>query len=305
MEEECKMIKNSLMRSCHPMVSGLYLLLMLLMTMLTLHPLLLVTSLVAAGLTGRLYYGRSFLLRGLILGISVGLYALLIYPVFNHNGSTPLFYINQMAVTREAILYGATMTTLLVCAFLWCEVGRALLDSERLMYLVGKAFPSLALMLSITFRFLPLLHHRFRSIRQAQMGMGRRREDLSFFMSLKLLGKEISTLLSQTLELSAASSISMEGRGYGTTKRTTYSRFIFRKRDGISCLLFLALGIPPLFSIFKGNFQMNFFPDLTFPEFHPGMLFCWICMCLLAFYPALAELINRIKDKHATNHSIT
>ncbi len=299
------MIKNSLMRSCHPMVSTIHLLLMLLMTMLTLHPLLLATSLAGACLSGYLYYGRTFLRRGIFLGISVGLYAVLIYPIFNHNGRTPLFYINQMAVTREAILYGATMTLLLVTSFLWCEVGRALLDSERLLYLVGKAFPSLALMLSISFRFLPLLHHRFRLIRQAQMGMGRRREDLSFFMSARLLGKEISTLLSQTLEQTAASSISMESRGYGTGKRTTYSRFVFRKRDGVYCLFFLALGIPPLVFILRGSFQMNFFPDLTFPQIHPQMFLCWICMCLLAFYPALAELINRIKDKHATTDSYT
>ena len=299
------MNKHFVMHSYHPAVSGLFLLLILVITMLTLHPLLLVTSLVTGTVTGSLYYGRNFFKRGLFLGVSVGLYAVLIYPIFNHNGSTPLFYINQMAVTKEAFVYGITMTTLLVTVFLWCEVGRALLDSERLLYLVGKLFPSLGLMLSISFRFLPMLAHRLTRIRQAQRGMGRRREDLSFLMRCKLLSKQISTLLSQTLEITAASSISMESRGYGVTKRTAYTRFTFRKSDGLRCLILVLLGSPVLYLVLSGSFQVNFFPDLNLSDLNPQMILGWLLMCLLALYPALAEWIHHMKDKHATNHSIS
>ncbi|SDW58295.1 energy-coupling factor transport system permease protein [Lachnospiraceae bacterium KHCPX20] len=290
------MTKRPAMTAYHPLVSGLHFALMVLITMLTLHPLLLLSSLLFASVNGCLYYGRGFIKRGIYLGLSVGAYAVCIYPLFNHNGTTPLFYLNHMAVTSEAVTYGITMTILLITVFFWCEVGRAILDSERLLYLVGRIFPSLALMLSMSFRFLPLLRQRFLSIQAAQRGMGRRSESLSFFMRCSLLVKEISTLLSQTLEISAASSISMENRGYGVTKRTTYSRFTFRKSDGILCLIFLVLSLPILFLIITGGFQVNFFPDRTLPSLTPVKITAWLLSCLLALFPALTEGIHRKRN---------
>ena len=41
-----------------------------------------------------------------MLFVPIMLFSVIILPIFNHNGVTPLFYVNDMAVTLENIIYG-------------------------------------------------------------------------------------------------------------------------------------------------------------------------------------------------------
>ena len=68
-----------------------------------------------------------------------------ILPLFRHNGATPLFYINDMAVTRENILFGGMMTLLLLAVLQWFYVWNELFGAEKIMYLIGRFFPAVSL----------------------------------------------------------------------------------------------------------------------------------------------------------------
>ncbi len=84
-------------------------------------------------------------------------FLMVILPLFNHRGATPLFYIQGQAVTKESVLMGAVVTLMLVSVLLWMRLGLYLLDSEKLLYLSGRIVPALGLMLSQIFRMIPLM----------------------------------------------------------------------------------------------------------------------------------------------------
>ena len=49
-----------------------------------------------------------------MLFVPIMLFSVIILPIFNHNGVTPLFYVNDMAVTLENVIYGFFMTIMLM-----------------------------------------------------------------------------------------------------------------------------------------------------------------------------------------------
>ena len=82
----------------------------------------------------------------------------------------------------------------------------------------------LGLTLSMIFRFIPLLKARFREISMGQRCMGRHVTG-GFMAKLRQVTKEVSILISWSLEAAIETSDSMEARGYGLPGRTSFHLF--------------------------------------------------------------------------------
>lgn len=289
-------MKDSIFTREHPIVLGIYLLGGMLVTMATMHPLLLGSSFLASALYGTWLLGKNFWKRILGILFPILFFAVVVMPLFSHNGMTPLFYLNGMAVTLESVLYGLVMSLLLTGIFSWFQIVNQLLDSEKLLYLFGRALPSVGLLLSMVLRMIPLMRERFCEIRDGQRGMGRTEKHLSWMGKVKLLLKELSILVSWSLESSIETSISMESRGYGTGKRTSFHLFYFGFRSKIWCVLFLVLYGTTLFFIGKGCYRTEYFPAVCLKM--PGVGACAGVMTfwLAAVLPLVKEWIAMRKE---------
>jgi energy-coupling factor transport system permease protein len=250
----------------HPAVLLFYLAGMMTITMITGNPILVTASLLAAAVVGSLLCGKQIWKSAFWLFIPVCVFMVGILPLFSHQGATPLFYINSRPVTMENMIYGLVMTEMLVAVFLWFQIAGVLLDSEKLLFLFGKAAPAAGLLTAMVFRMLPLLRKRFREIREAQRGLGFDGGQREYMKMCRQFGKEFSILVSWSLESAVETSVSMESRGYGACGRTSFHLFRFHKRDLAWSILFLLLFGINSYIIGKGGFSVQYFPVFNILE---------------------------------------
>ncbi len=250
----------------HPSVLFLYSAGVMIWTMMTRHPVTILLSFVISTVYSRLLLGRGGWKRTLSLAAVLLVFNVFVLPFFSHNGVTPLFYVNGMAVTWESVVYGVTMSAMLLAVFQWCQVASVLLDSEKILFLTGKTVPVIGLLLMMVFQALPRMRDQYRQIHEGQKGLGRDASGLSFWQRGQHLLRELSVLISWALEDSVEISMSMESRGYGTGHRTWFHLFSFQWQDLIWCIL-LSLGYGGIFFIqFTGGYRAYCFPEIYWEQ---------------------------------------
>ena len=109
-------------------------------------------------------------------------------------------------------------------------------------------------------RFFPLLRKRFEQIRAGQKCLGRDARTKGISARLHLYGKELSILLSWSLEASLETSDSMSARGYGLSGRTNYHLFRFAGRDAILLILICLLGLMTIVGLIAAPETVSFYP---------------------------------------------
>ena len=250
------------------------------MSFITLHPLLNVECLICSCVAVIYVCGCRVWLRNLIFMAFVGFFLICIMPLFSHRGHTPIFFINDSPVTLESVIYGIVMTVMLLSAYQWLSVLSYFLDSEKLLYLVGRLSPTLALLISMILRTIPDLKYRYAMISDAHRGMGRYGENMPFAGKISLRTKEISSLLSTSLEQSGERAAAMEARSYGRKKRTAFSMFVFKKRDAIVFVVVLAAMIFMFYSVIAGSFAYEYYPYVRYGVDFRGVVAMVVYGCL-------------------------
>lgn len=273
----------------HPVVGAVYLVGMFVITMISMNPYLVVMSLLFSFfynclIAKKILWKRFFLTAGPILLFAVG-----IMPLFSHNGVTPIFYVNDMAVTLETIRYGLVMSGLLVAMLQWFQVWNVWIDSEKFIYLFGRISPTLALLLSMVFRFIPMFLRRFREIQDVQRGMGYSKEGMTIGDRLRLLEREISILVSWSLEHSMETSMSMEGRGYGIGRRTSFHLFTWKKEDIVTLFIEAVLIAGVIIGILSGSLQVYYFPAFWMKDWNLQGVCSLGCLSLFLLLPLIME----------------
>ena len=196
-----------------------------------------------------------------MLFVPIILFSVIILPLFNHNGVTALFYVNDMAVTLENIIYGLFMTIMLMAVSLWFVTAGCMTDSEKILYITGKISPKISLVISMVLRFIPMMIKRWREIHEAQIGM-LCTQNTGMIPKAKQFTKELSILISWSLENSIDTSVSMESRGYGTGRRSSYHRFRIKKRDIIFMIAIIAISVLIIYTLCTGRFETYYFPEI-------------------------------------------
>lgn len=230
----------------HPLTIFLYLSGVMILTMIHFHPVYVGASFFLALSAGLMMQGKEILKAVPGILVPVLFFSAFILPLFSHNGVTPLFYINNQAVTAENIRYGVVMSFFLVAIYLWFRVAGILLDEEKILYLFGKIFPRIGLLIMMVFRTLPLMKLRYREISEGQKGLGME-EEKGILKRFRCESRKISTLVAWTLENSIETSVSMECRGYGTGRRTSFHLFHLHGEDIVIdivlAVLFVSAGV--------------------------------------------------------------
>lgn len=135
----------------HPAVIFLYFVLILVFTMFSMHPYFLCCSLLCGFLCSFLWGQGKAIKRNLRMTVPLVMLGIVINPLFTQRGSTILFYLNDAAVTLEAVLYGLAAAMLFSSVLVWIQCWGMVMGIDQFICLFGRVLPVLGLLLSITF----------------------------------------------------------------------------------------------------------------------------------------------------------
>ena len=226
------------------------------------------------------------------LGI-VGLSGI-VNPVFNHNGQTPLFFLNGNPVTLEALLLGLVMGLMISATLVWGRCFSLIMDTDRVMTVTGRLSPRASLVLSMAMRYLPLLRRQAEKTREARRGMGLTREENGLDRLRESL-EVFDGLVTWGLENGVTTADSMTARGYGTGRRTRYQLYPWERGDTAVCAASLAVLGALIAARAGGYIGYTWYPAMKTPPLSwPGIAACLLFAALCAA-GAMLEAVDRRK----------
>lgn len=281
----------------HPFVSLFYFLSVLIIAMFSVNPIFIVIALLG---------GISFFLKiekSLSISRDLGFYLLLIIavtltnPLFSHKGVTVLFFFNNNPITLESILYGLNLGLTLTSVIFWFKSFNIIMTEEKLLFLLGKASPKIALTISSALRFIPSLKRQFKRIKESQTATGRFSSD-SWINKIKSSVSIYSALVDWAFENAIDTGASMKARGYGLKNKSHYSLFRFKGLDFLLLSLIFMCDTIVILSLVLGGNSFSFYPVLSEIPLDYISLIGDISFLILAFLPFALELWGNILWKY-------
>lgn len=284
------------MNQHHPLVQLLFFTAVITLSMLIWQPVVIVISLVSSAVCAVISGGRRALRTAIFLVLPASLLFLIINPLFSHRGATILFYLpDGNPFTLESILYAAAASCIFASAMLWCMSLRYTLSSDRVIYLFGRLSPRLALLLSMSLRFIPLFIREFRQVSAVHKCMGRDISHGGPIKRIKNLAGIFSCVTGRALEGSVITADSMKSRGASLTGRTSYHNYHFRTGDFIMLLMILTLSGAVVSGMINGALEYWYYPLAEQPQFSVYDIFLYSSAFLLFALPIITHISEEIK----------
>ena len=202
-----------------------------------------------------------------------------------------LFTINHLWYTLEAVCYGLVSGCSLCAVIMWFTCYQEVMTSDKFLYLFGKPFPGTSLLITMTLRFIPQLQQNRREIRQSQAML--QKEGTRLLQRLGSALRNLSVLLTMSMEAAVETADSMKARGYGAKRRTTFHLFRFDGRDARTLGLILAVAGVCITARSFGHGYMEFYPAMT------PVLLGSASYTMFAFYAVLMFLPGILETKEA------
>lgn len=286
--------ENSTFAGCHPAVNLIFFLFAIGITMFSTSPAFLAVTLVFSWLYSILLNGKKAVKSNLIFTIPILIIMTVINTLFTHNGATVLFYLNNSRITLEALLYGLAAAVLLSSIIVWFSCFNVVMTSDKLIFIFGKATPVLGLTLSMIFRFIPLLKARFREISMGQKCMGRHVAG-GFLAKLRQVTKEVSILISWSLEAAIETSDSMEARGYGLHGRTSFHLFKMTPTDKALLTGISISGLIAASGCILGKTSIYYYPKVVLGQWDVLTVITFAAYVLMLAVPLITDIFGEIK----------
>ncbi len=265
----------------------LYFVLVIGFSMLLMHPLCLVISFVCAFLSLAAIKGKNAAARTFFIMLPMLFFAAATNPLFSHKGITVIAYFpSGNPLTAEAVAYGFASAAVIGSITVWFQIFNAVMTSDKLICLFGKASPSLSLIFSMTLRFVPRFYAQAKKVAEAQRLMGCDVKSGNIISRAKSGLKILSAMITWALENAVDTADSMKARGYGLRGRTAYSLYRIGKSDAAALCFFSAAGLYITVGYFMGAAAASYYPSMTADAsaYTVSVLFCYFLLCI---YPAV------------------
>ena len=280
----------------HPVVNFVYFVLVLTCAMVILHPVCLGISLLCAAAYAVLLVGRAAFAKRAAFLVPMMLAAALLNPAFNHRGRTILGYLpGGNPLTLESVLYGAAAAVMLAAVLCWFSCFQAVMTSDKIVYLFGRAAPVLSLLLAMVLRFVPRLGAQLRRISDAQRCIGRDVRSGGILRRARCGVAILSILVTWALENAVETADSMKSRGYGLPGRTAFSVFRFEARDGRMLCAILCAGAYLGVGAVTGGLKWRYFPAAKFGAVTPYSVSILAVYLLLCALPVTIQILEARK----------
>lgn len=268
----------------NPIALAEYYLCVLGITMFSMNPLLLGIALLSSALccvAARVGNRRTHLFAAIVF-----LIAAVLNPIFVHKGATVLFYVNDRPFTLEAVVYGLSAAVMLVAALYRLRCLSAAFTSDKVMYLFGRFSPKIALLISMSIRYVGLFRVRWRKIQDAQRALGFY-DDGNLIDAVRGRLRVLSILITWTLENGIVTAESMESRGYASGRRTSYA--VYRIHGEDIAVILLCAALTALTLIGAANTTIIYYPELRFELLSPWGAVGAAAFALLSLLPVIYD----------------
>lgn len=277
----------------HPVVNFTYFAMVIIYSMVFMHPVCLIISLVCSLTYSILIKGKKAVRFAVFYMIPMMLMSALINPAFNHEGATILTYLSTgNPLTLESITFGIAAAVMLVTVMLWFSCYNVVMTSDKFIYLFGRVIPAMSLILSMVLRFVPRFKAELDNISYAQKCIGRDVSNGSIIQRMKHAVRILSIMLTWALENAIQTADSMKCRGYGLPNRTAFSIYKFDKRDRKAMAVIVIAGLFVLAGAMFGNAGFRYFPTMkSFGNIWVSIAFflAYFALCATPIYIELYE----------------
>lgn len=227
--------------SYHPFLNFMFFASVIAFTVWWTHPAFLGVSFACA-------FAYSVKLRGvraLALNLALVVFALFWgawFATHTHFGVTPLgSTVIGNDVMLESLAFGVVQGFMLASVAMWLSCVLAVFTADKVVYLLGRVSPRLALMLAIVLRAVPVVADRGRRIGIAQRGVGAGIGQGGASRRIAHLVHHVSALVTWSVDRFMEMAESMKSRGSRLRGRTAFSLYRFDSRDRSLVLFLVAL----------------------------------------------------------------
>ncbi|PEB53023.1 ABC transporter permease [Bacillus pseudomycoides] len=266
--------------SLHPFVNSFYYIGVMILCMLCLHPLFLVGAIIMMVLLN-IMQGNSEKIKKMLPSMFVFFVMIIVLnPLLTHRGATTLFRLGDNRITLEACMYGLVMGLSLLAIMFTFTSYNDIISSHKFLYLFSRISPKVALLTMITVRFVPLFIRRLRQITLVQKTKGVQLDSGSIIERIKSGMKLLQVLLVCSLEDALQTADSMQARGFGVTKRSTYIRYRMGRQDWYVITYLVIVLLSCLAFDFCGAGKLSIYPrveSIVFQQYD-GILFVLFIM---------------------------
>lgn len=215
-------------------------------------------------------------------------------PLFNHRGNTVFFYINDNAITLEALLYGLSTAAMIMSVIIWFKCFGKIMTEDKIIYVFGRIWPGFALMISSIMRFVSLYTKQWRVISDSRKAMGEN-ETGNIISGIKNGISTFMIMITWALEHGAQTAESMDGRGYNTTRRTSYSKYFFHVSDALVILFYLMFALLVILTSVINGVGFSFYPDMAMKGNIYYRILIYSAFLILCLMPTILEIGDEIK----------
>ena len=216
----------------------------------------------------------------------------LINPFISHNGATVLFVLNNNPITLESALYGLATAFMLTGVLYWFRLFSEIMTSDKLIYVFGSLSPKIALMLSLSLRYVPYFTSQVKKVKAAQTALGLYKED-NIVDRMKGAMRIFSVMVTWVLENGIITADSMTARGYGIGKRSRFSIFSWKAWDVLLLSLSVALSCLSLFLLSGSTF--SFYPYFELPSLDAFSSPGYLSYLVLSLLPTIIHVKEAAK----------
>lgn len=280
----------------NPFTAAVYYLCVLGIIMFSMNPLLLCIALVTSAV-GAVISGTADK-KAHLFSAAVFLVAAVLNPLFVHKGMTALFFLNDRPITLEATFYGLCAAMMLTAALYRLRDLSKAMTSDKVLYLFGRFSPKLALLLSMTIRYVNLFKARWRSIVDSQRALGLF-HDGNLIDAIRGRARVLSILITWTLENGIITAESMEGRGYGTGRRTSYAEYRVHTADVV--LMLVCALLTAITAVGVMNSEAVFYPTLKMNLLNPWGIAGAAAFTILSVLPLIINIKEAIRWRSLTS----
>lgn len=284
-------------KDCNPFAVAIYILAAAGVTMFGTDPVCNMISLFGGAILYGTYHGKSAI-KMHIFSLAVILISAVINMLVSHNGKTVLFILNDNPVTLEAMLFGFSSGLMIVSIIYWFGCFSFIMTSDRLLYIFGALSPRLALVLSMTLRYIPLFKSQLQRVVNTQKALGLYERD-NIIDKLRFGMRVFSVMVTWALENGIITADSMTARGYGTHKRTHFSVFRFTLQDGLMLAASILLLVISAVGISTAGFE--FYPEISCSQASYIAALGYISYGILCVLPSVINFKEALRWKYLSS----
>lgn len=274
-------------QSLHPAVAMAYFAAVLLLTLTCMHPVMSVLSLLGAACFSLSLRGGKAVAGTLRFVLPMMALIAAANPLFNHRGVTMLFMLFDQWITLEAVCYGLVSACQLAAVVMWFTCYQEVMTSDKFLFLFGQAAPAASLLITLTLRLIPQLKLQQKQISQTQEMLRGKPKRLTGKINTAV--RNLSILLTWSMENAVETADSMKARGFGMRRRTTFHLFRFDSRDARCLSVIAAFGGAVLIARLYGFGAVEYYPRMTPWLLGAGSIAQMAAAAALVFLPSILE----------------